>query len=232
MDPESKEQEIIINTNRASIYSFLSGIYARELTSEQISELRSRRGNLLPSLSLGSGDGEEATQIMSGLDLIRKYFESVADGSENDVRLDLAEDYAGLFLGVRGKIPHPSESAYQGGRKIMARPYRQVLKIYEDAGLSADKSFTEPEDHVATELSFMAFLAKKTSESIKNRDYDSARRLLGSQEVFLERHLTKWLPTMCNDVLEIGRTDFYKGVAKITMGFLGMDNSILKDLTR
>ena len=94
------------------------------------------------------------------------------------MRLDLAEDYAGLFLGVRGKIPHPSESAYQGGRKIMTRPYRQVLKIYEEAGLSANKSFTEPEDHVATELSFMAFLARKTSESIKKGDNDSVRRLV------------------------------------------------------
>ncbi len=27
----------------------------------------------------------------------------------------------------------------------------KYLKIYEEAGLSANKSFTEPEDHVATE---------------------------------------------------------------------------------
>ncbi len=116
----------MINDNRVAIYSFLSGIYARELTSEQISVLRTRRGDLLPNLSFGSGDGEDAKRIRSGLGLIKKYFESVANGPENDVRLDLAEDYAGLFLGVRGKIPHPSESAYEGGRKIMARPYRQV----------------------------------------------------------------------------------------------------------
>ena len=72
MDSETKEQDIIINTNRASIYSFLSGIYAKELTSEQISELRARRGDLLPNLSLGSGDGEDVKQIRSGLDLIKK----------------------------------------------------------------------------------------------------------------------------------------------------------------
>jgi putative dimethyl sulfoxide reductase chaperone len=232
LDSERKDQDIIINTNRVSIYSFLSGIYAKELTSEQISELRARRGNLLPNLSLGSGDGEDAKQIMSGLELIRKYFESVANGSENDVRLDLAEDYAGLFLGVRGKVPHPSESAYEGGRKIMAHPFREVRKIYEEAGLSANKSFTEPEDHIATELSFMAFLAKKTSESIRNEDDDSLRRLLHSQKEFHEKHLMSWLPRMCSDVLEIGRTDFYKGAALVTRGFLDMDRTILENLTQ
>ena len=142
----------------------------------------------------------------------------------------MAEDYAGLFLGVRGKIPHPSESAYQGGRKIMARPYREVQKIYEEAGLSANKTFTEPEDHVATELSFMAFLAGKASESIKKGDDDSLKRLLKSQREFQEKHLMSWLPRMCSDVLEIGRTDFYKGAAMVTMGFLDMDRSILEDL--
>ena len=45
----------------------------------------------------------------------------------------------------------PVRISLRGRKKIMARPYRKILKIYEEAGLSADKSFTEPEDHVATE---------------------------------------------------------------------------------
>ena len=63
MDSESKEQDVTINSNRAAIYSFLSGVYAKELTSDQISELRTRRDDLLPSFSLASGDGEDAKQI-------------------------------------------------------------------------------------------------------------------------------------------------------------------------
>jgi len=230
MDSESQDK-IIINANRASIYFFLSGIYAKELTSEQISELRKKESlQLLTSFSEASGEGEDAKRIKSGLELLREYFESVAKGPLNDVRLDLAEDYAGLFLGVRGKIPHPSESAYQGGRKIMTRPYREVKEIYEKAGLAANKSFTEPEDHVATELSFMAFLAKKTSDAIKSDNLESIKWLLQSQKDFQKRHLMKWLPRMCEDVLEIARTDFYKGVAMITSGFLSMDHSIVEDL--
>ena len=226
------EDEVIINSNRASIYNFLSGIYARELTSEQVSELRQRRGSLLPGLS-ALGESEDASRIRTGLDLMRGYFESVVEGSERDVRLDLAEDYAGLFLGVRGKIPHPSESAYQGGKKIMGRPYREVKKIYEEAGLSADKSFTEPEDHVATELSFMAFLARKTSDAIKQGKTESAKWLIQSQKDFLERHIMKWIPRMCDDVLGIGRTEFYKGAAMITKGFLQMDYElIVEDLSK
>ena len=41
-----------------------------------------------------------------------------------------------------------------------------------------------------------------------------------------------WLPRMCRDVLEIGRTDFYKGAAMVTIGFLEMDRSILEDLAQ
>jgi len=229
LNSEKRNEDIIINTNRASIYFFLSGIYAKELTEEQISELKTS-GDLLLAFSKTAGESEDAKQIKAGLELMKKYFEFVKDGSKRDVRLDLAEDYAGLFLGVRGTIPHPSESAYQGGRKIMTRPYREVQKIYEEAGLSANKSFTEPEDHVATELSFMGFLANKTSEALKEKNVQSENRLLQSQKDFQERHLMKWIPKMCSDVLRIGRTDFYKGVAMITNGFLSMDRMLVEDL--
>ena len=76
----------------------------------------------------------------------------------------------------------------------------------------------------------MTFLAKKTSKALKDGESDSVKRFLQYQKDFQEKHLMKWLPRMCNDVLEIGRTDFYKGVAMITKGFLPMDHLIVEDL--
>ncbi len=78
----------------------------------------------------------------------------------------------------------------------------------------------------------MAFLAKKTSDAIKAGDEGSVKKLLLSQKKFQDKHLMSWLPRMCDDVLEIGRTDFYKGAAMVTRGFLGMDSAILEDLAK
>ena len=52
------------------------------------------------------------------------------------------------------------------------------------------------------------------------------RKAVAHQKDFQEKHLMRWLPRLCNDVLEIGRTDFYKGVAMVTDGFLAMDRKL------
>lgn len=231
MAPQLQKQDIAINLNRASIYSFLSRIYLKEMTSEQVSELKSKGEALLPGLPLSSHDeGVDASRMRSGLALIRHYLKSTAPGAVKDVQLDLAEDYAGVLLGVKGRIPHPSESAYLAGGKIMGRPYREVRRLYQTAGLVADPEFTEPEDHVATELSFMAYLAKETSTAIGKGDKDFAAKLLQQQIDFQNMHLLRWVPKLCDDIVEIGRTDFYRGAAKITKGFLAMDCSLVKNL--
>jgi TorA maturation chaperone TorD len=95
-------------------------------------------------------------------------------------------------LGVRQTSPHPSECVYTtADHLIMQKSRDDVAKIYMDMGLEKVAKFTEPEDHIALELQFMAYLSGKTSEALKNKDHGAAERYLEVQRDFLDEHLVR-----------------------------------------
>ena len=88
----------------------------------------------------------------------------------------------------------------------------------------------EPEDYIAFEMEFMAYLCQKTTEGLKDGDKGSALGYLRKQNDFLEKHLIPWVPAFCDDVQRVARGDFYKAVAKITIGYLGMEQDLIGEL--
>ena len=141
----------------------------------------------------------------------------------------LAADYARLFLSINNVPAHPSESTYREG--VMMQYYRdEVLKTYWSFGVSAKKEFTEPEDHIATELSFMAHLCNQALDALNNGNRKEAKKYIQAQKDFLEKHLVKWVPKLIRDIYDTGRTPFYKGVAALTGEFIEMNLSNTKDI--
>ena len=144
---------------------------------------------------------------------------------------ELAIEYAGLFLGVWGKPPHPSESIYGiVGGLVMQKERDEVLILYKSAGLVLSRNFREPEDHVAIELQFMAFLAGETAAAANAKEMKKVHDLIEMQEQFLKKHLGKWLGFLTHDVMEAGHVDFYKGMCLLTQGFVEEDLKSLGDL--
>ena len=149
-----------------------------------------------------------------------------------DVWTDLASDFAGIFLGVKYNIlPHPSESAYTTGDHLVYQKSRDaVLSLYREAGLDKTSTFTEPEDHVAIELTFMSLLAGQTASALKADNIAESKRLIELQKRFLKEHLILWIPRLCADILKAARLDFYKGIAHMTKGFVSTDLSLLDEM--
>ena len=58
-------------------------------------------------------------------------------------------------------------------------------------------------------------------------DEDECLKLLLSQRNFLEDHLLAWYPMMAADLQKFPQTDFYKGLGKLTDGFLRNDREFL-----
>ena len=56
---------------------------------------------------------------------------------------------------------------------------------------------------------------------------EAALDLLERQRAFLNRHLLRWVPAFCEDVRRLARTDFHRGLARLTVGFLRMDREIV-----
>jgi TorA maturation chaperone TorD len=207
-----------------AIYSFLQRIYEKELNKQLILEIPEKIKPLEAVTSLLSN--QESKKVM------KEFFQfcsSFPSQNLDTLETQLAADYARLFLSINKIPPHPSESTYREG--VMMQYYRdEVLQTYWSFGVSARKDFTEPEDHIATEFSFMAFLCQKTSQTLKNSKHKDAAKYIEAQKHFLDKHLTRWVPNLVKDILQTSRTPFYKGIAVLTGEFLNISLSATDEI--
>jgi TorA maturation chaperone TorD len=211
---------------RQTIYGFLQRVFEKELTREDLAEMPEKMKGLKAVAGLFAS--AEANQAVR--DLV-KFTDSIGEQDLGELQIKLAADYARLFLSLNKAPPHPSESVYREGT-IMQYSRDEVLKTYWSFGVSSKKEFTEPEDHIAIELSFMAFLCEKAALALKGKDVEKAGKYLEAQGDFLEKHLGKWMPKLVEDILANGRTPFYKSMAVITREYLVMDKGAIGDLLK
>ncbi len=218
---------VTISSNRAATYLFLSKVYERELTRDQIAEMRTKARALF---NPHSADDLGNPDMRNGVELLTKSVSAMEGRDLKEVETELAAEYAGIFLGVRQIVPHPSESVYAGSeRLVMQRQRDEVLEMYRQMGLDKVSEFTEPEDHIAVELSFMAHLARETATALESKKVPEAKRYTELQKRFLSEHLARWTPKLCDDIQRAAKLDFYRGIAMVTRGFVSMDFSMLDD---
>jgi len=169
--------------------------------------------------------------LAEGFNQIAEFASSLNIDDLEKARLELAVEYAGLFLGVWRVPAHPSESAYfSDGQLIMQEPRDEVLKLYRSMGVDKAGQFKEPEDHIALELQFMTHLCEKTNTALKDGNILEAMKCLEVQRNFLDEHLGKWVPRLSADILKSARGEFYKSIAKITEGYVEMDKNLVLEL--
>jgi len=90
------------------------------------------------------------------------FIKSIKDKDLKEVEQDLAVEYAGLFLNMRLVSVAPFESVYTSPEHLLMQEARdEVLSEYRREGLDKVKDFKEPEDHIALELGFMAYLCQR-----------------------------------------------------------------------
>jgi anaerobic sulfite reductase subunit A len=171
------------------------------------------------------------TELAEGFEQIANFALSLEGADLKKVQVDLAVEYAGLFLGVWGKPAHPSESYYLTDRQlVMQRPRDDVLNLYRAMGLERAGEFKEPEDHIALELQFMAHLCAMTNVALKSGNFKDARKYLDAQRGFLDEHLGKWVPKLASDVLKSARREYYGAIAKVTKVYVDADKEVVANL--
>ena len=121
-EAESSGRDVFlaVNRNRQLTYSFHSRIYEKEMTVELLKEMR-EKGSLV--LNGGSLPWVPDKELGRGWRILGEYMNGLKGNNLEQARLELAVDYASLFLGVKGKVWHPSESAYRSkGHLVMQDP--------------------------------------------------------------------------------------------------------------
>lgn len=113
-------------------------------------------------------------------------------------------DYLQLFVGPGHVLAPPWASAYLTKEKLLfGEPERIVRQFYRAIGLTVSQS--EPADHIAVELAFMARLC--AFEQIGNRMAGGARN---TRKMFLDTHLLPWVAVWQADVRQQAHTDFWR----------------------
>lgn len=219
----STEQEITFSDvmkGRMATYQLLSRLFRTEVDLELYTTLT--------SMNFPTNTGDNL--VDEGYRLIHGYL-CTADGT---VLNELAIDYVRAFIGAGNtgfSAAYPYESVYTSPKRLMMQNARdEVLVLYNAAGLDKKPSWKEGEDHIALELEFEQILTERALEAYEQGDEDTCLRLLMQQRNFLEDHLLAWYPMMALDMDKFPRTDFYKGLGKLTSGYLRSDLALLNEL--
>lgn len=204
---------------RAKMYGMLARLFRTELTMEDMKELQGMR------FPVGTGN----MQVDQGYRLLFNYLKSAWDDSITELAIDYARTFIGH--GVNGySAAYPFESVYTSERRLMMQEARaDVLRIFRENGFKRDK-WNEGEDHIALELEFIQRMSLRVIELFEAGDEEGAVENLQTQQSFVENHLLNWLPMLVADMQQFAKTDFYKGLGTLTLGYVREDYAVLGEL--
>lgn len=197
---------------RKALYTLLSHIFCREMD-----------GALLEQLRNADFPEEAGCDCMNeGFDRVKYYLHSDVDNMEEE----LAADFASVFIGA-GKTTQdcafPYESVYTSpGKLMMQDAWEEITKIYAEKSLAKAPEGAEIEDHIGTELEFVAHLCGWAAER------DDRLNALKEQYDFIKNHIFNWIPQFVEDVKKFAETDYYKGMADILYGVVKADMELLE----
>lgn len=217
--------------SRRDMYRFLSRLYVLEVDQALLAALY----EIKPPRECPNEDMAEGYQLMEA-------FLQESRGRETQTVLDdLAVDYARIFLSAgvaQGKAAFPYESVYTSRRHLMMQESRnEVVALYAARGVTPVKDmYRVPEDHLGLLLEYMAVLCQEcvdqseASTTERQECVEHPEASLTEQQAFLKEHLNNWVPAFAGEVLKYAATDFYKGLAKLTRGFLAAEGALISEM--
>lgn len=147
---------------------------------------------------------------------------------------ELAVDYTRTFIGHGNNgysAAYPFESVYTSPKRLLMQGARdEVLVAYRAAGLDKQPSWKDGEDHIALEFEFMQVLGQRALDALRAGNEDGAAAHLETSRAFLDDHISAWFPLMAADMHKFSKTDFYRGLADVALGFVETDGEFLADV--
>lgn len=216
-----------LNTYREWMYRFLASVFIQEIDAPMLAALREMEFPVV-----GESSDPWTQDLDAGYRLVESYLAGFEGKTEEECAAlleDLAADYAKVFLAAgdaTGKAAFPYESIYAGFDSAFGGSLQMNLSaLYASKGLTMrEDMFKIMEDHIGLELNYMAELLKEEAE-----DEAAADDLRKQQREFFQTHLINWALQFAADIYKYTERDFYKGIARMTMGFLEAEQAFFRE---
>lgn len=218
--PYESESVGFLLQNRSFVYSCLGRVFGAALDDESLRLLLDP--HTVDECSLLDGEGE------CGAQLLITSLEGVSSES-----LDmLQKEYLRLFVGPDQIAVLPWESVYVCGEELLFQESTlSVRKAYLSAGFRAAGYPHEPDDHIATELSFMAELSDRAKSLFESGDIGQYKKTLLAQQAFLKDHLLVWIREFSDRLNEVdGISSFYPSFASLAALVCERDAEVIEEL--
>ncbi|WP_080800852.1 TorD/DmsD family molecular chaperone [Arabiibacter massiliensis] len=218
MPAELADNLIDFCENRRRVYALLSRCYERELDAPFAKELA--------EAALESDD----PALAEGFAALKADLAACDDAALEELAVVFNRAFFGMGPRTAQKA-FPYESVYTSeGGLMMQDAYSEVLGLYRAAGFAKDPGFTEPEDHLAIELAFMALLCGRAVEALRAGDEAGAERQLRAQASFAREHLLNWVPVFACEMRAAAEGGFYEHLASFTEAYLDADARALAEV--
>ncbi|NRF14180.1 molecular chaperone TorD [Vibrio coralliilyticus] len=212
-------QEIkAFNEKRAEIYWWLSSLYAKELTEDNLQQYHSAE---IRSFLTGLG---ENSHLKPAIERVIDALNRLMD--RDDAQLELAADFCDLFLKSDKDSALPYASMYIGKSGLLNdQPATDMEKLMAEHGIEVEKGLNEPADHIAIELDFLGNLIIRSNELEQDRHMEEA---FSEQEQFIQQQLLSWIPQFSKKCQALDEFGFYSAVSLLLIAFLELDCTYLK----
>jgi TorA maturation chaperone TorD len=226
-DADNAERHLALAQARRSVYEMLSGFFLDLPDPEMVNNLFDpdfdRRLSAVASVF-------ETGEIREGLRFISAFISSFKNDSREEILKRMAIDRTRLFRGVSEEHspPPPYESFYREQR-LSGQTSADVYRFYCRLGVTLPEGWTESPDYLGVEIDFMRLLCQGEEEAWLNNQPEKALELLRASGDFLRDHLLKWAPSFFEKMVEMAGLDFYRGLARLTNGFLKVDLRLVEE---
>ncbi len=141
------------------------------------------------------------------------------------------QTYTRLLVGPEDLKAPPWECVYLTKERVLFQEATlQVREAYRSENMLPAHYPHVSDDHFAIELDFMAKLSEKSQAAFESCDNGEYRRLLVSQQAFLEEHLLRWAADYASDVAEAAPGSFYACMGSLCAAFLAIDVEVIGEL--
>ena len=220
---------------RRNFYAFLYRMYVEAPRIELADDLVNQRFHFEELTSLDINE-----ELSQGFRLLKEFMEKSKGREVDALHEDLLQEYTLLFIGPFKLPVQPYESWWVSGH-LFGEPLVKLKAFYRKAGIAKSQEYKEPEDHIAFELKFIHYLCEEelSNFSLEKKEDSFGKAFLSKkrfmeclklQREFLNEHILKWVPAFCDALYNYEGTDFYKGIAKLTKGFILLEGVAIREL--